>query len=246
MKKNNIVEFVQKIDDAQTSKFVAKEVEHKDNSGNALWTKSVLMPLLNSDSQKIGEVVVQSDITEQKEFEKLAVTDGLTKLYNRRFFNETLEREHKRAKRDKSCLSFLMLDVDYFKQYNDSYGHSLGDEVLINIAESMQKSLNRAGDFAFRLGGEEFGVLFNGCTIANSLKMAETIRKNIENLNIAHSNSKVSDKVTVSVGVLSVDFSEESVDEHGFYTMADDALYQAKEQGRNRVVLYENEEILFF
>jgi len=239
----NITEYAEIVKDKQH--FESKEIETIDDFGKSIWIESKVVPLFDGE-KRLSEVLIHSDITIKKELEKLAVTDGLTKLYNRRFFNEILTREIKRAQRDKTFLSFLMLDVDYFKQYNDSYGHSMGDDVLVKIAETMRSSIKRASDFAFRLGGEEFGVLFNKCNIVNSQKIAENIRKNIENLNIPHSNSKVSDRVTVSVGLLIVDFAEESVDEHGFYTMADDALYQAKEKGRNRVVVYENDEVEFF
>ncbi|MEN4054044.1 GGDEF domain-containing protein [Sulfurimonas sp. NWX79] len=243
---NAYVEYAQIINDMPQERDLNKEIKRVDNSGKIIWVKSTIMPLLDKDAKEIAEVVVQCDITMKKELETLAVTDGLTKLYNRRFFNEVIEREIKRAQRDQSSLSFLMLDIDYFKQYNDSYGHCMGDEVLIKISNTILESIRRPGDYAFRLGGEEFGVLFSGCNVSDSLLIAEKIRKNIEDLNIEHSNSKISNKITVSIGLLTVDFSQESVDEQGFYTMTDDALYQAKRDGRNRVVVYKNDEVSFF
>jgi len=225
---------------------VNKELHQVDELGKTQWTKCVLMPLLDEKDEEISNLLVRYDVTEKKMFESLSITDGLTQMYNRRFFNEVLKREINRAFREKSMLSFLILDVDFFKKYNDAYGHDSGDKALISIAKTIQSSIKRAGDFAFRLGGEEFGVVMSGNNMENSLVIAETIRKNIEDMNILHSNSRVSNSMTVSIGLLVVDFSQENVDEHGFYTMADDALYQAKNTGRNRVVVYENENLEFF
>ena len=157
-----------------------------------------------------------------------------------------LTREIKIANREKLNLCFLMIDVDYFKKYNDAYGHQAGDEVLISVAKAIKKDLKRGSDFAFRLGGEEFGVLFNAPDEEKAFLYADKIRQNVVDLNIEHSNSQIEDFLTISLGLLYVDFSVESIDEHGFYTMADDALYQAKNSGRNKVVLYENEDVEFF
>ena len=203
-------------------------------------------PIYDEDDRDIGCASVQVDITEYKKFEKLAITDGLTGLYNRRFFNETLTREIHRATREKTMLSFMMLDIDYFKKYNDSYGHDAGDKALVAVADTLKKSVHRGSDFVFRLGGEEFGILFAQTSEENSMNMAEKVRKSIEDLAIEHSNSLTAKYVTVSIGVLVVDFKEESVDENGFYTLADDALYQAKDSGKNRAVLYKNDEMEFF
>jgi len=227
----------------KNKKYIAKV---RNEKGEERWVEYGVMPLFDEKNNKIDDVVVSYDITQQKELERLATTDGLTDLYNRRFFNVTLTRELNRARRDKTFLTFLILDVDYFKKYNDSYGHDAGDKVLIAIANAIKNSIKRGGDFAFRLGGEEFGVLFSKINIKNSLVVAEKIRKNIENLNIEHSSSPVANHVTVSIGLIVVDLGSESVDEHGLYTMADDALYEAKEHGRNQVVLYDNNELDFF
>jgi len=213
---------------------------------DTLWYQNSVMPIFDSDGKHLGEVLVRYDITQKKKFEELSITDSLTKLYNRRFFNDTLNREIKKAQREKSKLSFLILDIDYFKKYNDSYGHDAGDKALQSVANAIKNSLHRGSDYAFRLGGEEFGVIFSTKTQETSLQLANFIRQNVSNLKIEHSNSLVENYITVSIGLLFVDFNEENVDAHGFYTMADDALYQAKENGRNQVVLYENETLEFF
>jgi diguanylate cyclase (GGDEF)-like protein len=242
----NILEYVKKLDIADEQKFCGSEEFQKEKGDASYWLKSMKLPILDENDELLGYAYTQIDITKYKKFEMLAVTDALTELYNRRFFNEVLTREIHRAQRDGSFLSFMMLDIDYFKKYNDSYGHDAGDKALVAVAQAIKKSVHRAGDYVFRLGGEEFGVLLSNTTKENSLYLAQNIRRNIEMLSIKHANSQVTDHITVSIGILVIDFEQEDVDENGFYTMSDDALYQAKEQGRNRVVLYENDELEFF
>ncbi|MEA1916837.1 MAG: diguanylate cyclase [Campylobacterota bacterium] len=240
-------EFVQKVKNILDNKeSLNGELKHTSEDGKECWFQNSVMPIYDDNGAKLGEVVVRYDITQKKHFEELAITDALTKLYNRRHFNDILTREINRAYRDQKTLSFTILDVDYFKKYNDAYGHQAGDEVLVSVSKTIKESLHRGSDFAFRLGGEEFGVIFSGVDEEYSVEFVERIRANIEALNIEHSNSQVANHITASFGLLVVDFSQESVDEHGFYTMADDALYKAKNSGRNRVSLYENEELEFF
>lgn len=241
------LEFVKKVQNVVSGKKSLEGELHRTSvDGKESWYQNSIMPILDDDGTQLGEVVVRYDITQKKIYEKLAITDGLTGLYNRRHFNEILHREIKRAARDESVLSFCMIDIDYFKKYNDSYGHQAGDDVLISVAHAIRDSLHRGGDFAFRLGGEEFGVLFSGVNQEKSFKFAQKIRANVEALCLPHSNSLTNKYVTISLGLLVVDFKLENVDENGFYSMADQALYEAKESGRNRVVLYENDELEFF
>ncbi len=240
-------EFVQKIKDAIVAKkTLVRELKHVTEDGHENWFQNSVMPILDEDGVQIGEVIVRYDITEKKSFEKLSITDALTDLYNRRYFNDVLTREIHRATRKKSTLSFIIIDIDYFKKYNDTYGHNAGDKALVSVSESIKKSLHRGGDFAFRLGGEEFGIIFSGLNKEQSLEFAEQIRANIEELNIPHSNSAVSSHITISLGLVVIDFAEDNVDENGFYTMADSALYKAKESGRNKVYMHENNELDFF
>lgn len=241
------LEFVKKVKDIiSEKKSLVGEVHRTSVDGKESWYQDSIMPILDDDGTQLGEVVVRYDITQKKMYEKLAVTDGLTALYNRRYFNEILAREINRATRDKSILSFCMMDIDYFKKYNDAYGHQGGDDVLISVAHTIRDSFHRGGDFAFRLGGEEFGVLFSGVNQEKALEFAQQIRANVEALSIPHSYSLANKYLTISLGLLVVDFSLESVDSNGFYSMADQALYEAKESGRNRVVLYKNDELEFF
>jgi diguanylate cyclase (GGDEF)-like protein len=240
-------EFVRKVRNlVQLKDSLHGEIKKINENGKDYWFQDSVMPIFDDAGERLGEVVVRFDITDKKHYEELAITDPLTQLYNRRYFNEVLSREINRAYRDQKTLSFIILDVDYFKKYNDAYGHQAGDEVLKSVAQSIKSTLHRGSDYVFRLGGEEFGVIFSGLNHDQSLELAEKIRVNIEAMQIEHSNSKVARCVTISAGLLVVDFADESVDEHGFYTMADDALYEAKDLGRNQVVIYENEELEFF
>ena len=245
MSTNKKLEYVKQLKKKNNIQNKPKEFKIDDN-GTLYYVKVIEVPIYDENDKELGYASVQFDITEYKELEKLAITDGLTGLYNRRYFNEILTREINRAIRAKTTLSFMMLDIDYFKKYNDSYGHDAGDKALIAVSNVLKISMHRGSDFAFRLGGEEFGILFVQTSEEDSIDIAEKVRQAIADLGIEHSNSLAEKYVTVSIGLLVVDFNEESVDEQGFYTMADDALYQAKEAGRNQVVLYENDEMEFF
>ncbi|CAM5206072.1 diguanylate cyclase OS=Castellaniella defragrans (strain DSM / CCUG 39792 / 65Phen) OX=1437824 GN=BN940_01901 PE=4 SV=1 [Castellaniella denitrificans] len=163
----------------------------------------------------------------------LSLTDGLTGLANRRHFDEVLAREGDRSRRDRRPMSLLMLDVDWFKHYNDQYGHPAGDVVLCQIARILLESVRRPGDLAARYGGEEFAVILPGLDVHAAEGMAERIRARVEALAITHAHG-LSGRVTISVGVAEMDLD----DAHGAETLvgrADAALYRAKAGGRNRV-----------
>lgn len=170
--------------------------------------------------------------------EKMALVDGLTGISNRRLFDKTLKNELKRAKREKSYISLIMIDIDNFKAYNDTYGHQEGDQCLKEVASVLDENTKRAADFAARYGGEEFAVILPDTAQAGALKIAEDIRKGIMNLKIKHRNSDTADYVTVSLGVSSIK-SEKEINQaliKSFIEKADQALYQAKENGRNKTV----------
>jgi len=206
--------------------------------GESITTLAIISPIIEND-EKVGYMLIFKDIDDQKKLEELAIKDALTNLYNRRFFNEKLSTEIEYAKKMKKKLAFLMLDVDFFKKYNDSYGHQKGDEVLIEVANSMKAVFMKKTDWAFRLGGEEFGILYLVKDTDEAVLQAEKLRLNISKKNIEHSQHPLK-HLTASIGVLVVDFTKEIVDSNGFYSMADTALYEAKETGRNKVVLYAN------
>ncbi|MDD5329423.1 MAG: diguanylate cyclase [Sulfuricella sp.] len=169
---------------------------------------------------------------------RLVNFDGLTGLANRRHFDESLHIEWKRAARNNLPLSVMMLDIDYFKLYNDSYGHLKGDEVLRKVAAIIQKSAMRPADQASRYGGEEFVVILPETPASGASLLAEEIRRNVEALNIPHQGSDIASCVTISIGLASAVPTGDSP--LSLVNLADAALYQAKESGRNRVVVSES------
>ena len=173
-----------------------------------------------------------------KRLETASITDSLTELYNRRYFNLVYNRELTRCIRERTSVAFMMLDIDYFKVYNDSYGHLQGDSTLKAVAHVMKETLKRPGDYIFRLGGEEFGVLISNITEENAYTMAERLRQNVRDLKIEHKNSKASDYITLSIGVI-VLTPDQNIDPETIIQKADENLYHAKEQGRNQVVISE-------
>lgn len=175
-----------------------------------------------------------------EKIEELTITDAMTGLYNRRYFDKVFEDSLRVQQRTNQLLVFIMLDIDFFKQYNDTYGHQSGDEAIKSVAKHLKLALKRASDMAFRLGGEEFGILCVGMNEAEVLTFANSIRTNIENEQIEHKHSVVSNYLTISMGVIIVKAGLIESVSH-MYKCADRALYEAKENGRNRVSLYDVE-----
>jgi len=169
------------------------------------------------------------------QLKEAALNDSLTGLHNRRYFNDLAKNELRRCAREKRLFAFLMLDIDYFKQYNDTYGHPMGDKALQDVAKSLKDSFQRPGDYVFRLGGEEFGVILSPDTQTDAMERAKTVNERIKGLEIEHSGSKVESVLTVSIGVRVVDVDSDSNIEEIMHS-ADEALYRAKEDGRNRAV----------
>ena len=173
--------------------------------------------------------------------ENLSKIDQLTNLPNRRSFEEKISLEWARALRDQIPISILMIDVDFFKNYNDTYGHQQGDIALKTVANIFMETIKRPCDFAARWGGEEFTVLLPGTDSPGALEVAEKIRKCVENTEIKNSET-LKTKVTVSIGVYTIapggksTSASHSIDE--FVSGADKALYEAKEKGRNRTCYY--------
>ena len=170
----------------------------------------------------------------EEHLSNLAIHDGLTGIYNRRYFDETLAREWKRTMREKAPLSLIMLDIDYFKKYNDTYGHQAGDECLRQVATTISRALRRPADMVARYGGEEFVVVLPNLKLEDSAKFGETIRAKIEALKMEHKQSDANPFITVSLGIASVVPSSISSYEE-LVGAADKALYSAKNKGRNRV-----------
>jgi diguanylate cyclase (GGDEF)-like protein/hemerythrin-like metal-binding protein len=164
----------------------------------------------------------------------LSVTDGLTGLANRRRFDEALVQEFGRHARAGAYLSMIMIDIDHFKRYNDTYGHLQGDRCLSQVADAIAGCVNRNGDIAARYGGEEFACILPDTSFYGAVAIARNIRKHVNRLNIPHEKSPVCGQVTVSAGVAtSICLPEQSVND--LVALADKFLYRAKENGRNRV-----------
>jgi diguanylate cyclase (GGDEF)-like protein len=172
----------------------------------------------------------------KEELEYLAEVDGLTQIANRRCFDERFSWEWQRLLRQNQPLSLILFDVDYFKRYNDCYGHQAGDECLRKIAAAAQQSVNRPDDLVCRYGGEEFAVILPNTDIRGATVIAERIRQAIRELNIPHQQSEVSAIVTLSLGVASAIPQPDSQAEI-MLELADRSLYAAKQQGRDRTAV---------
>ena len=218
----------------QSGKIWSGEFHNQSKKGNSYWLDATIFPNQDENNNLTGYTSIYQDITDKKRIEMLSITDALTGLYNRRFFDETIKKELGRAMRDQKTLGFAMLDIDFFKQYNDHYGHQKGDEVLAAIGQTLQQELSRSSDYCFRLGGEEFGILFSALTPEQGITFTETIRKAIEGLAIEHQWSEPASVVTASFGLLSIT-PVPGITVDTIYKKADQALYQAKQKGRNQI-----------
>jgi diguanylate cyclase (GGDEF)-like protein len=170
----------------------------------------------------------------KEELRFLASTDSLTKLYNRRFFSVHSERILNLARRDKSDLSIIMIDIDKFKGINDTHGHKVGDNAIVSLASTLKK-FTRKSDLLCRFGGEEFLILLPETDIGGAIAMAEKIRKEVEKLQIDTKDGRKA-KLTVSIGVAQMNGENDSIE--ALIHRSDKALYEAKENGRNRVHAY--------
>jgi len=202
--------------------------------GEQYWIESVVHPNFDSKFNLIGYTNIIQDITDKKAVEVLSITDALTKIHNRRHYDDVIEREIKLAQRNDVSLVFAMIDIDFFKEFNDHYGHAAGDRALVKVAAVLKKSMNRPNDYVFRLGGEEFGLLFSDIDIDKAEALLENIRANIEGLRIKHIASDVNEFLTISIGAF-VD-TKNTLSSNDIYTNADKLLYKAKDS-RNTVVI---------
>ena len=224
---NNSSPIDNSVPDKITARLSAPLNIHNENIGNiSLYTTK--SQAFDKESENIIRLLATDFSTRH-----LSITDGLTKLYNSRYFKEMFEMEFERAKRFKKNLSMILLDIDHFKSINDTYGHLQGDSVLKEIGYILKQSVRKV-DFVARYGGEEFTVLAIDTDIDNTCILAEKIRKQIEFHRFKAEKNPL--KVTVSLGVASI--SEDVSNYLDLIKRADDSLYKAKEGGRNRVCVY--------
>lgn len=170
--------------------------------------------------------------------EKLSMYDGLTNIRNRRYFDETFEKTFSEIKRDKKSLAVLMIDIDFFKPYNDNYGHGQGDETLRKVAKALEKTIKRASDFVARYGGEEFVILLKDINKDGVEAVANNLLNAIRELKITHEFSKIENYVTVSIGV-SYYNSSSDITKLELLLKADETLYNVKNSGRNNFAILE-------
>ena len=206
-------------------------------SGESYWYHFVAVKLGDGFAITIRDITARKQVEmalqeANHKLELLANLDGLTQVANRRCFNERLQREWSRLAREQQPLSLILFDVDKFKSYNDYYGHLAGDDCLIKIAQALQQQVHRPADLVARYGGEEFAILLPNTDLAGGINVAANIQQIIHNLAIPHQHSNVKDIVTVSLGIASLIPTLE-VPPDTLVAHADQALYQAKEYGRD-------------
>ncbi|NVD07438.1 diguanylate cyclase [Vibrio sp. JPW-9-11-11] len=220
--------------------------------GEYIWYDVVKSPFRDPASGTNGVLIMARDVSERylvekkleeanQELERLSFIDGLTQIANRRRFNEQLDMLWYLHIREKQPMTVMLCDIDYFKHYNDFYGHQRGDEALIKVASVFKQVLTRSSDCVARYGGEEFAFILPNTTTAGALSVAERIHHGIAELSLEHQASDVATQVTISIGLVSLtpqplDSSETIV------ALADSALYQAKANGRNQTCVHHTSE----
>lgn len=213
--------------------------------GGYVWIRDVVHVVRKDNGEVEALIGFMFDISErkrnearlvhlQKELEELSFKDGLTGVANRRMFDTIMTREWAHAKRTQKPISLIMLDIDYFKQYNDHYGHIQGDDCLKRVAQTLNSEAVRARDFLARFGGEEFALILPETNEDAAFKVAERCRNLILEQDIPHETSETCPKLTASLGVVTM-IPGDGDDPIAFIEAADKLLYKAKEEGRNRI-----------
>lgn len=203
------------------------QIKNRRKDGSEYWLEQNIIPIKDEEGNLVEYMAIGEDISAKKELESLSMIDQLTKIYNRRKLDEILTHEFNRAIRYEKPLSIMLIDIDFFKKINDSYGHPIGDEVLYSVAQTFKNHI-RSTDYVGRYGGEEFMIICPETKKEDVMILAEKLRKTIEEYSF-----KVVKNVTVSIGV-SEYMAECSVND--IIERADKALYKAKAQGRNQVI----------
>lgn len=221
-------------DSIKADKMWHGELRNKAKDGSHFWMDISVFPIYDGDDVKIGYTAIRNDITDKKNIEEISRRDGLTNIFNRRYFDKILVNIINSAKRNNSSVCFAMFDIDFFKSYNDHYGHQKGDDVIIKVAQCLENSLKRADDYCFRLGGEEFGILFKIDDPKEAYHFIEKIHQKINDQKIVHEYSQISEYITTSIGLV-CKHAHDIESEDAFYKEVDDLLYISKENGRNQI-----------
>jgi diguanylate cyclase (GGDEF)-like protein len=199
-------------------------------------------------STQVTLAIQQSELYAQlknanQQLRQLAILDGLTGIANRRYFDRILNKEWKRLTREQQPLSLLLCDIDYFKDYNDTYGHPSGDRCLTEVAAVLKQATKRAADLVARYGGEEFAVILPNTNAKGALVVANAIRQKLHKLQLPHGKSAVSKYVTLSIGS-ATKIPNPNQNPSSLIKMADDALYRAKKAGRDRILQHKKSVVL--
>lgn len=213
------------------------EIQQQYKEFPSTWMDMTITPIFDENMNKSFFNIQRQNINDKKYIEQLVDTDVLTEIFNRRFFNSIFPKEIQRVQRDKSSFSFMMIDVDHFKKYNDTCGHQKGDEALKHVASILKNITRRGSDFAFRLGGEEFGIITSGLTQEEVLALANGINEKLYNKQIEHTQNSASKYLSCSIGVVFYEEGNITDPADTIIKSADELLYQAKDQGRNQVIL---------
>jgi diguanylate cyclase (GGDEF)-like protein/PAS domain S-box-containing protein len=233
---------------AQSKSGVDHEADYRamTRDGGYVWMRDVVHVVRNENGEVDSLVGFMFDISERKkteqelfrmhkEFEELSYKDGLTGIANRRMFDMIFEREWANARRTLQPLSLVMLDIDYFKEYNDHYGHIAGDDCLKHVGQVLKAAAVRPRDFIARYGGEEFVLVLPETNAESAKNVAERCRTLIYDEQIPHENSRINDVLTISLGVGTIIPSQDD-EPIEFIETVDKRLYQAKQKGRNSIV----------
>ncbi|WP_072681787.1 GGDEF domain-containing protein [Arcobacter sp. LA11] len=199
------------------------------------------------DGKVLGLVGIMLDVSEYKKtvneldeknkiLNSLSITDYLTGLHNRRYFEEIFEKKISLLDRHDHQFSLALIDIDFFKDYNDCFGHQAGDEALFSVGKVLKETFHRPSDYIFRLGGEEFGILFDVKSNKDSYSLIEKLRQNVENAKLESCNNEVSPYLTVSIGLVNVNSikKNDTLSSKRIYNLVDKLLYKSKENGRNK------------
>jgi len=214
------------------------EMKNITKGGEVFWVETDITPIRDEHHIIYAFESIMRSITIKKLLQEDIKIDPLTQLLNRRSFDNTFERERQRAKRDDKIFALLMIDVDFFKQYNDTYGHQKGDEALQNVAKVLKKSFQRSCDTVFRLGGEEFAVITSENSVDKLIDSANNACSCMRRKRVKHEKSTVSSFLTISIGIIAI-YPDSVVSLKEAYKQSDKALYKAKENGRDQVQHFE-------
>ncbi len=210
-----------------------------NNMTNQLVKRDEALRLAQEELENQVKKRTEELMTVNEELRRISFFDGLTGIANRRYFDEFLEREWQRAKRENTPLALIMLDVDFFKNYNDTYGHIAGDECLKKIADILKTTTKRSTDLVARYGGEEFAIILPDTNVQGARTVGERVRSGVEKLGSRHKKPPIYGFVTVSIGISVAMLAKETLP-ITIIADADEALYQAKQSGRNQIKVAEN------